>query len=560
MISKTLARIADAVFERTVKWKTKTRSYAELYDQSVETLESLAEAGDADAAFVLGDIYDQGYNCMQQDRELALKWYYQAAEGGQGDALNNIGSMYEHGDGVLEVDMERAREYYERSVGAGCAAAMNNLGHFYWRGQGNLSADKRKAILLFKKAVRHGHANSAVALGYRYREGEGCKQSLLRALYWYRVAEKADEPHGCYNLACFYYFGGDLPQNYGRAVSLLKRGSNHHHPASNALLALAYEHGSSVEPDLEKALVLYERAHGEDGLNREEEIDRVLGKMGQQLSDMENPLERIDEFRQMVFNPKKRFRVRALLHELKRLEGMLKETGQLTPVIEGQMKLIGAYAQWMIGDRGCAEWIDAALGIEKHNPFLMPFEHAALLHAKARLFISIAAWRPAIASLVQAENVSRAHLDDSRIAHFAIAGDLGYCLHEAGDFDEARQVNRELLKRVEKTEGSDEKILVRTLANLAQNEFALDNHEEVVSLYERNLKLAEKLEDKELIFLTLRDLALASFRIERADEAEGFFRRRIDMAERSGSQKDLMSAQADLDEMLVRISKKHTLQ
>lgn len=560
MIAQVVARLADRFFERNVTWKPVVRTYDELYDQSLETLESLANAGDANACFVLGDIFDQGMKCERQDRRLALEWYHKAADLGQGDALNNLGSMYQHGDGGLNVDMDKSRDYYERAAAVGCGAALNNLAHFYSNGQGGLPKNEKKALGLFKKAVRRGYANAGVALGYRYREGKGCRKSFVRGLYWYRVAEKADDPSGCYNIACLYYFGRKLPQDYARAVALLKRGDAQQHAASRSLLALAFEHGSAVERDFERALELYEMAHGADGSDYQEEIDRVLGKMGEALSNESDPEDRIADLRKMVFNPQRRFRVRALLHELGRIESLLRETERLTPALEGQMKLTGAYAQWMVGDRACADWIDAALGIEKLNPFMMPFEEAALLHAKARLSISVSAWRSAISTLADAEAVSRAHPHDARIAHFVIASDMGYCLHEAGDYEEARSVNRALLAQLEKSPEKFDFLLARTLANLAQNEFFFERHQEVVSLYERRLALVEEMKDDEMIFSTLRDIAIASFKAGRTDEAEGFFKRRIDMADRMGHQRDILEARADLDEFLVRVRKSYTLQ
>ena len=560
MLGKHVARLADALFEKLVRWTPQLRPFEHYYDQSIAGLEAKAEAGDADAAYVLGDIYDQGYNCVGVDQKRALFWYERAAEMEQPDALNNIGSMYQHGDGGMEVDLVKAREYYVRAVAAGCGGAMSNLAHFYSNGRGGLEADPKKAMKLFKAAVRQGYANAAVSVGYRYDNGVHCRKSVVKALYWYRVAEKADDAQACYNLAVTYYHGDGVPQDHARAVALLRRGVEQRHPASCWLLGMAYEFGRSVDEDLERSLELYERASDLGFSSGAKAVDRVLDTLGEQLSEEDDAEARIADLRQMVFNPQKRFRVRALLHELARLDTLLREEGRMTPVLEGQMKLAGGYAQWMTGDPACGEWVDAALGIDHRHPFLMPFERAALLHARARLLINVRAWRKAIATLSEAQDLSHSFPDHERIAHLGIPSDLGYCLHEAGDYEEARRVNRALLARIEAEEEEPTMVLIRTLANLAQNEFALENHPEVVLLYERRLEIVEKMDDEDLLSSTLRDLAIAAFHVGRAEEAEGLFNRRITLAEKQGSPQAVLAAQADRDELLMRISKAQVLQ
>ena len=81
----------------------------------------LAEAGDADAQYNLGVMYDNGEG-VPQDYAEAVKWYRLAAEQGYAKAQTNLGFMYEKGQGVLQ-DNATAHMWY--NVGA---ANGNELG------------------------------------------------------------------------------------------------------------------------------------------------------------------------------------------------------------------------------------------------------------------------------------------------------------------------------------------------------------------------------------------------------------------------------------------------
>ena len=70
----------------------------------------LAEAGDVDAQYNLGIMYDNGYG-VPQDYAEAVKWYRLAAEQGYAKAQYNLGTMYEYGNGVLQ-DNTMAHMWY----------------------------------------------------------------------------------------------------------------------------------------------------------------------------------------------------------------------------------------------------------------------------------------------------------------------------------------------------------------------------------------------------------------------------------------------------------------
>ena len=67
--------------------------------QALADLRARAEAGDAEAQFILGGIYVTGVG-MPQDAAEAVAWYRRAAEQGDARAQYNLGGMYAEGLGV----------------------------------------------------------------------------------------------------------------------------------------------------------------------------------------------------------------------------------------------------------------------------------------------------------------------------------------------------------------------------------------------------------------------------------------------------------------------------
>ena len=70
------------------------------YAMAKRVWQILAKAGDAEAAYKLGMLYDTGADGVEQDPELATHWYLQAAQAGHLHAQHNLAVAYASGDGV----------------------------------------------------------------------------------------------------------------------------------------------------------------------------------------------------------------------------------------------------------------------------------------------------------------------------------------------------------------------------------------------------------------------------------------------------------------------------
>jgi hypothetical protein len=101
-----------SVVAMTIGFLLQTASAAEQNNQpavgALEECRNLAEAGNTEAQYKLGKMYEEGLG-VPQDSKLAAKWYLKAAEKGNGQAQYKMGTMYTRGRGVPRDIMEAAK-------------------------------------------------------------------------------------------------------------------------------------------------------------------------------------------------------------------------------------------------------------------------------------------------------------------------------------------------------------------------------------------------------------------------------------------------------------------
>lgn len=107
---------------------------AKEYEEAHEICKTLAIAGDAEAQFIVGVMYEYGHGGVPQNHNQAFKWYRLAAEQGSVKAQFTLGYKYNKGIGVLEDD-EEAVKWYRLAAEQGFDSAQYNLGLMYRRGE-----------------------------------------------------------------------------------------------------------------------------------------------------------------------------------------------------------------------------------------------------------------------------------------------------------------------------------------------------------------------------------------------------------------------------------------
>jgi TPR repeat protein len=122
--------------------------------QAIELWRPLAEAGDADAQFGLGIIYNDAVG-VEQDYAEANYWFLRAAEQGYGMAQFNLGNAYKNGTGMA-VDPAMAVIWWRKAAEQDFAPAQFNLGSAHLEGFGT-PRDRAAGLSWYRRAAANGH-------------------------------------------------------------------------------------------------------------------------------------------------------------------------------------------------------------------------------------------------------------------------------------------------------------------------------------------------------------------------------------------------------------------
>ena len=254
-------------------------SQSELASPELAALRAKAAAGDAEAEYQLGLIYDEGRK-VDRDRAQALRWYRTAAEHGHVLAALNTGVLYDSGSGVPR-DAVAAAFWYRKAADADNGRAAYNLGLLYENGDG-VPRDRKQALSWHQKAQRAGIAAAGakiaalspkpaparitqsalpaleqpadasagkrdarlrMALAKDYAPGTSADDDQAAAALIRAAADGGDAQAAC-NLGMRYVNGRGVARDWAQGESWLRRAAQRGHvPAQNNLgMLLASEH------------------------------------------------------------------------------------------------------------------------------------------------------------------------------------------------------------------------------------------------------------------------------------------------------------------------------
>lgn len=195
-----------------------------------EVLLNEAKAGDANAQFELGTIYeddvydlyegdvidfkkdlkqakawfrraaDQGHIGAQlrmgrialPDHEAAFYWFNKAALQNNSDAQVNVGEMYLNGMGVTQNDIEGAK-WIEKGALKGHPIGLYEYGMLLADGRG-LEQDSPKALLAFNLAAKAGVPAAKTTLGRIFETQEGVDMNPEMAYQWFSDGARNGHP------------------------------------------------------------------------------------------------------------------------------------------------------------------------------------------------------------------------------------------------------------------------------------------------------------------------------------------------------------------------------
>ncbi|WP_430397985.1 tetratricopeptide repeat protein [Ferrovibrio sp.] len=157
---------------------------------SIAQLRRDAEAGDANAQYMLGVAYVRG-EAVARDLTQAKIWLERAATQDDGEPSFRLG-VY-HAMGIWgKRDAEQAFRWIERSAQHGDPAPLRVLGNFYLTGFGT-SRNVPLGIELLTKAANQGDAGAQYNLGAIYLAGEVVPKDRVQARAWFIKSYEAGD-------------------------------------------------------------------------------------------------------------------------------------------------------------------------------------------------------------------------------------------------------------------------------------------------------------------------------------------------------------------------------
>jgi TPR repeat protein len=155
------------------------------YATALRLLRPLADKGNANAQYNLGNMYMDGQGVPQNDAE-AVKWFRRAADQGFIDAQSNLGGMYMDGRGV-PLNHAEALKWLRLAAHQGDPEAQANLGNMYIKGNG-VQQSIAEAMKWWRRAADQGLAIAQFNVGFGYASGQGVPQDDAMAHMWFKLS------------------------------------------------------------------------------------------------------------------------------------------------------------------------------------------------------------------------------------------------------------------------------------------------------------------------------------------------------------------------------------
>ncbi|MCC6735845.1 MAG: sel1 repeat family protein [Bauldia sp.] len=239
-------------------------------------VQSLATAGNADAAYELGERYYYGEG-VPVDAAQAVRWYRVAAEAGHTDAQFNLGYAYTAGEGIKQSLAEGMR-WYRLAADAGHVGAQTGIGIMYANGDG-VPADGAEAARWFRLAADAGFARAQFELGLLYYGTDGVPRDLAESLHWFLLAAGQGHVEAQEAAADLYVDpNGPVGLNYPEALRLYTLAAATGNAAAQYDLGIMYALGEGVPVNNAEAYYWVLLAHRAGTVQSAEGALEIIGE------------------------------------------------------------------------------------------------------------------------------------------------------------------------------------------------------------------------------------------------------------------------------------------
>lgn len=170
--------------------KTTGQGVDQDWAKSVEMLQLAADAGNSDAQWELGLMYEYA-NHVDEDQPRALSLYRSSADAGNPIGLYLVAHCYQHGI-VVDEDTAVSDSLYQASfvqlqqlAPAEDIYVLNFIGSAYFWGDG-VAVDRQKAFGYYLTSAKKGNPETQYKVGNCYEMGQGVAKDRQEAERWYR--------------------------------------------------------------------------------------------------------------------------------------------------------------------------------------------------------------------------------------------------------------------------------------------------------------------------------------------------------------------------------------
>jgi len=148
----------------------------------VDLMTPLANAGDAEAQYILGYLYLTEFEEMPA--EDSFNWFVKAAKQDHPEACYHLFTFPESIGFVSPLDDAERVALLIKAGELGSVGAQYHLGAYYATGDWPGPKDETEAIKWYTKAAEQGDAEAQYNLGFMLLEGEGGRQNSHEGIAW----------------------------------------------------------------------------------------------------------------------------------------------------------------------------------------------------------------------------------------------------------------------------------------------------------------------------------------------------------------------------------------
>ncbi len=233
-------------------------------DDRLIELRAKAKAGDIKAQLQLAN----EYYSQKKDHTLAALWYRRAAKGGNAEAAYMLGQCYDNGDGV-DQSLFHAFKFYQQAAEKKHQHARYEIALKYANGipenkiehTPELSISIEKAMKLLNDLAEEGYAPAMREIAQLYLKQKNRTTEDTKIAYKHLLnAVKAQDPASMRILADCLYNGIGCKKDLVKMIYYLKQAAKRNDLRAQGKLAFCYENGLGVKPDFKVAFQLHKSA------------------------------------------------------------------------------------------------------------------------------------------------------------------------------------------------------------------------------------------------------------------------------------------------------------